>query len=49
MILSLYRYLLMLPAVGIVLALTIMLETDPISRFTKVGSYVSYTRKVSTN
>jgi len=43
-----YRYLLTLPGVGTVLALTIMLETGPISRFTKVGNYVSYCRKVST-
>jgi len=43
-----YRYLLTLPGVGTVLALTIMLETGPISRFAKVGNYVSYARKVST-
>ena len=43
-----YRYLLTLPGVGTVLALTIMLETGPISRFAKVGNYVSYCRKVST-
>ncbi len=42
-----YRYLLTLPGVGTVLALTIMLETGPISRFAKVGNYVSYCRKVS--
>ncbi len=33
--------------VGKILALTIMLETGPISRFRKVGNYVSYCRKVS--
>jgi len=43
-----YRYLLTLPGVGTVLALTIMLETGPISRFAKVGNYVSHCRKVST-
>ena len=43
-----YRYLLTLPGVGTVLALTIMLETGPIGRFAKVGNYVSYCRKVST-
>jgi len=33
--------------VGKLLALTIVLETGPISRFEKVGNYVSYWRKVS--
>jgi len=33
--------------VGKILALTIMLETGPISHFEKVGNYVSYCRKVS--
>jgi len=42
-----YRYLLTIPGVGQVLALTIMLETGPISRFANVGNYVSYCRKVS--
>ena len=42
-----YRYLLTLPGVGKILALTIMLETGPISRFAKVGNYASYCRKVS--
>jgi len=42
-----YRYLLTLPGVGKVLSLTIMLETGPVSRFKKVGNYVSYCRKVS--
>ncbi len=42
-----YQYLLTLPGIGKVLALTIMLETGPLSRFAKVGNYVSYCRKVS--
>jgi transposase len=41
-----YRYLLTLQGVGKILALTIMLETGPISRFATVGDYVSYCRKV---
>jgi transposase len=41
-----YTYLLSLPGVGKILALTIMLETGPIERFRKVGNYVSYCRKV---
>jgi transposase len=41
-----YGYLLTLPGVGKILALTIMLETGPISRFETVGEYVSYCRKV---
>lgn len=41
-----YRYLLSLPGVGKILALTIMLETGPIGRFATVGDYVSYCRKV---
>jgi transposase len=41
-----YRYLLTLPGVGKILALTIMLETGPMSRFATVGDYVSYCRKV---
>jgi transposase len=42
-----YRYLLTLPGVGKILALTIMLETGPICRFAKVGNDASYCRKVS--
>jgi transposase len=42
-----YRYLLTIPGIGKILALTIMLETGPIRRFAKVGNYVSYCRKVS--
>jgi transposase len=41
-----YRYLLTLPGVGKILALTMMLETGPIGRFATVGDYVSYCRKV---
>jgi transposase len=41
-----YRYLLTVFGVGKILALTIMLETGPISRFETVGDYVSYCRKV---
>ncbi len=42
-----YNYLLTIPGVGKIIGLTIMLETGPISRFAKVGNYVSYCRKVS--
>jgi transposase len=42
-----YDLLLDVPGIGKVLALTIMLETGPISRFDKVGNFVSYCRKVS--
>lgn len=42
-----YARLLSIPGVGKILALTIMLETGSISRFPKVGNYVSYCRKVS--
>jgi transposase len=35
-----------IPGVGLILALTIMLETGTISRFSKVGQYSSYCRKV---
>ncbi len=42
-----YKQLMSIPGVGKILALTIMLETGPISRFQKVGNYVSYCRKVS--
>ena len=35
-----------IPSVGLILALTIMLETGSISRFPKVGQYSSYCRKV---
>lgn len=42
-----YGFLLTVPGVGVILALTIMLETGPVSRFPTVGDYVSYCRKVS--
>jgi transposase len=42
-----YQKLLTIPGVGRIVGLTIMLETGPISRFQKVGNYVSYCRKVS--
>jgi transposase len=42
-----YNLLLSMPGVGKTLGLTIMLETGPITRFRKVGNYVSYCRKVS--
>ncbi len=42
-----YALLLTIFGVGKILGLTIMLETGPISRFGKVGNYVSYCRKVS--
>jgi transposase len=42
-----YVKLLSVFGIGKILALTIMLETGPISRFAKVGNYVSYCRKVS--
>jgi transposase len=41
-----YVRLLGVPGVGKILGLTIMLETGPISRFARVGNYVSYCRKV---
>lgn len=41
-----YSLLRTMPGVGNILSLTIMLETGPISRFSKVGDYVSYCRKV---
>ena len=42
-----YRDLITMPGVGPVLALTIALETGPISRFSTVGCYASYCRKVA--
>jgi len=43
-----YKKLLTMMGVGEILAATIMLETGPISRFPRVGNYVSYCRKVPT-
>jgi transposase len=42
-----YRQLLTIPGVGYVIGMTIELETGPISRFRRVGDYVSYCRKVN--
>jgi len=41
-----YTHLLGLPGVGTILALTIKLESGPITRFPQVGNYASYCRKV---
>ena len=41
-----YKYLQTICGVGKILSLTIMLETGPLERFSKVGNYVSYCRKV---
>lgn len=43
-----YQYLQTICGVGKILSLTIMLETGPVERFTKVGNYTSYCRKVPT-
>jgi transposase len=42
-----YEILLGLPGIGRILAMVIMLETGEISRFSKVGNYVSYCRCVN--
>ncbi len=42
-----YVKLLSVFGIGKILALTIMLETGPVTRFAKVGNYASYCRKVS--
>jgi transposase len=42
-----YTQLLTLPGVGRIVASTIMLETGPIERFSQVGCYASYCRKVN--
>lgn len=44
-----YIYLLTIPGIGKILALTIMLEVGPVSRFQQVGNLASYCRKVPTN
>jgi transposase len=41
-----YRYLITMPGVGDILGLTITLETGDIGRFSGVGNYASYCRKV---
>ena len=43
---SAYRYLLTVSGIGQILALTIMLETGDIRRFSKVGNFASYCRCV---
>jgi transposase len=42
-----YTQLLTLPGVGPIVASTVTLETGPIERFSKVGCYASYCRKVN--
>jgi len=42
-----YTHLLSLPGVGRIVASTVQLETGPIERFSKVGCYASYCRKVN--
>ena len=41
-----YEFLRTIPGIGLILALTIMLEVEDIKRFKKVGNYVSYCRCV---
>ncbi|MCP4934340.1 MAG: IS110 family transposase [bacterium] len=41
-----YGYLLSTPGIGVILGLTIMLETGDIHRFAKAGNYASYCRCV---
>ncbi len=41
-----FKTLQTIPGIGLILALTIMLETGTIRRFSKVGEYSSYCRKV---
>ncbi len=41
-----YKYLLSAPGIGVILGLTIMLETGDIHRFAKAGNYASYCRCV---
>ncbi len=41
-----YVFLKTIPGVGLILSLTIMLETGPVNRFARVGNYASYCRKV---
>jgi transposase len=41
-----YRLLTNTPGIGVILALTILLESGPIERFKSVGNYVSYCRLV---
>ena len=41
-----YKYLLSTPGIGMILGLTILLETGDIQRFSKAGNYASYCRCV---
>ncbi len=42
-----FQYLMTVPGIGNILAMTIMLEVGDINRFAKVGNFVSYSRCVS--
>ena len=42
-----YQYLMTVPGIGTILAMTIMLEVGDINRFAKVGNFASYSRCVS--
>ena len=42
-----YKNIVNVPGIGKILGVTIMLETEPIERFEKVGNYASYCRLVS--
>ena len=44
-----FQQLLTVPGIGLILAMTIMLEVGDIGRFPKVGNFASYTRSVSSN
>jgi len=44
-----FQQLLTVPGIGLVLAMTIMLEVGDIGRFPQVGNFASYTRSVSSN
>ena len=41
--------MLTVPGIGLILAMTIMLEVSDIGRFPQVGNFASYTRSVSSN
>ena len=44
-----FQLLLTVPGIGLILAMTIMLEVGDIGRFSQVGNFASYTRSVSSN
>lgn len=44
-----FQQLLTVPGIGLILAMTIMLEVGDIGRFPQVGNFASYTRSVSSN